>query len=109
MGAVIPFFKDAAFEPRDIQAMSMALTDVCNEFKINADNVSAREIIAVRIISLAQQGERSPTKLRDRLLTQASGGTAYSFRCPRGVSSRRSRYARQFSYFSMHRHNGYRH
>jgi hypothetical protein len=74
MGAIVPFLKGAAFEPRDITAMSMALEDVCNQLKI-PDHGSAREIIAVRIIELARRGERSPTKLRDRLLMEANGGT----------------------------------
>jgi hypothetical protein len=46
--------------------MSMALDDVCAALNINRDT-SAREVIAIRII------ERSPTKLRDRLLLEAGG------------------------------------
>jgi hypothetical protein len=52
--------------------MSMALDDVCAALNINRDT-SAREVIAIRIIELAQRGERSPTKLRDRLLLEAGG------------------------------------
>ena len=75
MGAIVPFLKDdAVFEPRDITAMSMALDDVCKALNINGDG-SAKEIIAVRIIELARRGERSPTRLRDRLLAEANGGT----------------------------------
>jgi hypothetical protein len=36
-----------------------------------ADN-KAREIIAERIIELAQHGECSPTKLRDRVLAESA-------------------------------------
>jgi hypothetical protein len=75
MGTIVPFLKDAVFEPRDITAMSMALDDVCMQLKIPAHG-SAREIVATRIIELARRGERSPTKLRDRLLTEANGGTS---------------------------------
>jgi hypothetical protein len=32
-------------------------------------------LVAMRIIDLARRGERSPTKLRDRLLAEANGGT----------------------------------
>jgi hypothetical protein len=74
MGAIVPFLNDAVFEPGDIQAMSMALEDVCKELKIDHDG-SAIEIIATRIIELARRGERSPTKLRDRLLAEANGRT----------------------------------
>ena len=74
MGTIVPFLKGAAFEPQDVEAMSTALDDVCRELKINGGR-SAREIIAIRIIELANRGERSATKLRDRLLAEANGGT----------------------------------
>ena len=70
MGAIIPFLRDeaAAFDPTDIQAMSMALDDVCEALNLSADADNARETIAVRIIELARLGERSVTLLRDRVL-----------------------------------------
>ena len=74
MGDIVPFLKGAAFEPQDIQSMSLALDDVCKALKIDGDS-SARETIAVRIIELARRGERSATKLRDRLLEEANSGT----------------------------------
>ena len=74
MGAIVPFLKGAAFEPQDIQSMSLALDDVCKALKIDGDG-AARETIAVRIIELARRGERSATKLRDRLLEEANSGT----------------------------------
>jgi hypothetical protein len=36
---------------------------------------NAKETIAVRIIELARCGERSPTKLRDRVLREANDAT----------------------------------
>jgi hypothetical protein len=70
-----PFVKDeSAFDPEDIKAMSTALEDVCNALKLNG-NAKAKEIVAIRIIELARQGERSSIKLRDRLLQEANGGT----------------------------------
>ena len=74
MTAIIPFLKnDCVFQQHDITSMSMALDDVCKELKI-VDS-AAREIIAIRIIEIARRGERSPTKLRDRVLGEASAGT----------------------------------
>ena len=68
------FLKDhSAFDPRDIEAMSMALEDTCKALNVNGD-ARAREVIATRIIELARRGERSPTKLRDRVLAEANGG-----------------------------------
>ena len=54
--------------------MSMALDDVSEALKLNEDFEAARETLAIRIIELARRGERSPTKLRDRMLAEANGG-----------------------------------
>jgi hypothetical protein len=35
--AIVSFLKGAAFEPQDVQAMSMALDDVCKALKIDGD------------------------------------------------------------------------
>jgi hypothetical protein len=73
VGAIVPFLEGAAFDQADIKAMSMALDDVCKALNIVGN--AAKTVIAIRIIELAQRGERSPTKLRDRLLAEANGGT----------------------------------
>lgn len=74
MSTIVPFLKNEAFDQSDIEAMSMALDDLCNVLKIDA-NKAAREVIAIRIVELAQRGERSATTLRDRLLLEANGGS----------------------------------
>jgi hypothetical protein len=65
---------EAVFEPADINAMSMALDDVCKVLKLDGD-AKTKEVVAIRIIELARRGERSPTRLRDRILNEANGGT----------------------------------
>jgi hypothetical protein len=72
MGTNTPFLRggESVFDPKDITAMSMALDDVCKELSLGDDS-AAREVIAVRIIDLARAGERSPTRLRDRVLHEA--------------------------------------
>jgi hypothetical protein len=72
MAAILPFLRrdDGVFDPKDVTAMSMALDDICKELNLRDDG-AAREVIAVRIIDLAKSGERSPTRLRDRVLQQA--------------------------------------
>lgn len=76
MGTIIPFLDngvsllDSVFEPHDITAMSMALDHVCKALRLR-DNSCAKEVIAARIIDLARRGERSPTRLRDRVLHEA--------------------------------------
>jgi ABC-type hemin transport system substrate-binding protein len=80
MGTIVPFLKtEAVFEPDDIQAMSIALDDVCKTLNLTDHAKAAREVIAERIIELARGGERSPTVLRDRVLLEAGlsdGGNA---------------------------------
>jgi hypothetical protein len=49
--------------------MSMALDNVCQAHNLVNGN-PAREIIAQRIITLARNGERSPTLLRDKVLRE---------------------------------------
>ena len=66
-------FSAGAFEPNDIQAISLAYEEVCNALHINGD-IRARETIAERVIELARRGARSPTLLRDRLLREAGLG-----------------------------------
>jgi hypothetical protein len=66
MSTIVPFLKNEAFDQSDIEAMSTALDDVCKVLKIDA-NKAAREVIAIRIVEIAQRGERSATTLRDRL------------------------------------------
>jgi hypothetical protein len=70
MATILPFLKDGVFDPNDIAAMSLALDDVCKALNLQ-DASAAREVIAIRIIDLAKAGERSPTRLRDRLLHEA--------------------------------------
>ena len=69
MTAIMPYLRDAAFEQKDITAMSMALDDVCRA--LNIPDGPTREVIAERIIALATTGERSPTRLRDRVMREA--------------------------------------
>ena len=70
MATILTFVKDGVFDQKDITAMSMALDDVCKLLNLRDDN-SAKEVIASRIIDLARAGERSPTRLRDRVLHEA--------------------------------------
>lgn len=74
MAAIIPFLKNDAFVPNDITAMSKAFEDVCRELSVS--DLRSREVIATRIIELARRGERSPTRLRDRVLREAGQAMA---------------------------------
>jgi hypothetical protein len=71
MAAILPYLQENAFQPDDVKGMSMALDDLCKELKLDG-NANAKETVAVRVIELARCGERSPTKLRDRVLREAN-------------------------------------
>jgi hypothetical protein len=71
VATILQYVQNGAFHPHDLRAMSMALDDVCKELQLTG-NESARETVAVRIVELARCGERSPTKLRDRVLYEAN-------------------------------------
>ena len=69
--SISPFLTDGGvFDPSDIKAMSMALNDVCKTLNL-ANGDPGREVIAERIIALARDGERSPTRLRDKVLWES--------------------------------------
>jgi hypothetical protein len=76
MGSIIPFLRDgiglrdSVFEPHEIKAMSTALDEVCEALKLQ-DDISAKQVLAERIIDLVRCGERSPTRLRERVLYEA--------------------------------------
>jgi hypothetical protein len=75
MGAIVEFVAgDLAFDQSAIEAMSAALDHVCEALNI-IGSASAREVIAIRIIELARQGERTAAKLQEALLTEAQGGS----------------------------------
>jgi hypothetical protein len=61
----------AAFEPDAIAAMGAVLSDVCSALDVLPDDAHGREVIAVRILELANRGLRDADALRDRVLREA--------------------------------------
>jgi hypothetical protein len=74
---IVPFLRDDAFGPEDIQAMSTALDDVCNVLRLPGGEHPARLVIAELIIDLARQGERNPNALRDQALKETGLASQY--------------------------------
>jgi hypothetical protein len=72
MAAVIPLFKDASFEPEVTQAMAQAYDQAREQLNGSANDL-VKEVIAKRIIHLAQTGVHDPIVLRERAL-EALGG-----------------------------------
>ena len=85
MATALPFLKDGMFEPNDVQAMSMALEDVCKSLNLR-DN-RQKEVIAERIVDLARRGIRSPTLLRDRVLREAGFAAHVGFDEGQGLTA----------------------
>lgn len=71
MGGILPFVFAGAFEPSDVEAMSLACEEICTALHINRD-AGARETIAARVIELGRRGERCPT---DRVLAEENAKT----------------------------------
>jgi hypothetical protein len=71
MGNIVPFLRDRAFGPQEIQAMSQALDEVCTSLGVRAGNNEARRVIAERIIDLAQRGDYNTIQLRERVLQES--------------------------------------
>jgi hypothetical protein len=71
MQRIMPFLSDqSVFEPEATDAMTEAFFKVCQDLKLSGD-AGVREAIAVRIIELAQLGERDPERIRERVLREA--------------------------------------
>ena len=71
---IVPFLRDRVFEPPDIQAMSMALDDVCKILNLADDDAGEKERLAKKIIGFAHQGPREAGLLRDRMLKEIVSG-----------------------------------
>ena len=52
------------FGPEDIQAMSMALEDVCKISNLAEEAKSERVLLAQKIVAIAPQGECNSARLR---------------------------------------------
>lgn len=62
---------DVVFGPETIQAMSMALEDVCRALKVPDGFGRERAVIAERIVELARRGERDSNRIFATILKEA--------------------------------------
>jgi hypothetical protein len=65
-----PLLQDVSFSPEEITALTTAFEDSLSALGLVDRNDPAVLMIAKRIIELAKDGERKPTWLRDRVLTE---------------------------------------
>lgn len=65
---ITPFLKNQAFDPQLVQAMGIAYQRACERLRLTETADIATEVIASKIIRMAQQGERDPERLCQRVL-----------------------------------------
>ena len=65
---ILPFFRDCSFDPQAIQIMNAAFERACESLHDIGQPDLVKEIIARRIIEVAQTGERYIDRLCERAL-----------------------------------------
>ena len=63
-----PLLKNHAFGPDEIRVLTAAFEDTLRTLRLANRGDPVPEIIARKIIELAQQGERDPVQLRERAI-----------------------------------------
>ena len=71
---VTPFLIGQPFEPDVVRAMSVAFEDVCGLLNLKSRSDPQSEVVAKKIIELAQRGIRDPTVLRERAMQEFKRG-----------------------------------
>jgi hypothetical protein len=66
--AVYHLFRNKAFEPEAIAAMTSAYDDVCRLLGLEDPDDPETNAVARKIIEFAQRGERDPVRLRESVL-----------------------------------------
>lgn len=66
--AVYRLFKNQAFEPEAISAMSQTYTEVCGLLGVTDRDQRGTHAVAKTVIEFAQRGARDPVRLRDCVL-----------------------------------------
>jgi hypothetical protein len=59
----IPFVPTGRYDPELIRSMSIAYTNLCRALGLSTKPDPATEIIALKIIEVAERGARTPTSL----------------------------------------------
>lgn len=60
---ITPFLRNEPFDPEQIEIMSAAFLDACSALGLADRTDPVTQLVAVRIIELAQRGIRSRTEL----------------------------------------------
>jgi hypothetical protein len=72
--AIYRIFKERAFEPEAVICMARAYESVLLALRLTDRQDPLTEIVAKKIIEIAETGERDPARLRDRALEELRRG-----------------------------------
>jgi hypothetical protein len=85
--AVYGLFKNKAFEPETIVAMTRAHAEVCRAIGLGSRDRPAADAIAKKVIEFAQRGERDPVRLRENVLQALQAEPELAGHCVTPVST----------------------
>jgi hypothetical protein len=69
------YLPEAAFEPAVVEAMGVAFDEACQALNLKDEPTFLKEVLARKIVELAQHGESDAKELRDRAILALGGKT----------------------------------
>ena len=73
--AIYRIFRERVFEPEAVICMAKAYEGVLVALRLTHRQDSITELVAKKIVEIAEMGERDPARLRDRALEELRGST----------------------------------
>jgi hypothetical protein len=70
---IIGLLQNHAFEPEEIGLLVAVFEDTLREMRLANRSDPITEMVAKKVIELAQTGERDPVRLRERTIAALSG------------------------------------
>jgi hypothetical protein len=67
---IIPFLRGQAFDPDDLAVLDAAFQAVCRSLGLADGDDLRREAVALKVIEIAQTGQRDPDQLAARVLEE---------------------------------------
>lgn len=68
--AIYRIFRERVFDPEDVICMARAYEDALVTLRLSDRHDPFTEIVAKKILEIAELGERDPDRLRDRALEE---------------------------------------
>ena len=71
--AIYQFLKDSEFGPEEIKVIAAAYERACEHLELKAKPEHMRQLVAKRVLALAQTGERDPQWISKRVVRDLLG------------------------------------